>query len=71
MTARRMPPPHPKAGRRMGPQYTEAALTSGIEALELLLPGFQIDLERMKASDWVGAAGKVLDARACCMHARA
>jgi hypothetical protein len=47
----------------MGGRYSDpSAIEAGIEALELLIPGFQIDLERIKASEWVrgrrGAAGR-------------
>ncbi|KIZ03652.1 hypothetical protein MNEG_4306 [Monoraphidium neglectum] len=43
-----------QAGRKMGGRYSDpSAIEAGIEALELLIPGFQIDLERIKASEWV------------------
>jgi hypothetical protein len=46
-----------QASRRLGPAFTREALQDGVQSLEQLLPGLQIDVEAMKASDWVGSTG--------------
>ncbi|GBF94098.1 hypothetical protein Rsub_07085 [Raphidocelis subcapitata] len=40
------------AARKAGAPHTEAAIAAGVDTLESLIPGFVIDLERLKASDW-------------------
>jgi hypothetical protein len=42
-----------QSSKRLGPQYSREAIAQGSEALEGLLPGFQINMELLKASDWV------------------
>jgi hypothetical protein len=43
-----------QASRRLGPDFTQDAISAGAESLENLLPGFEINLELLKAADWVG-----------------
>lgn len=45
-------PPAAQATARLGPQYTADALQAGLDAVEALIPGFNVDLERLKARDW-------------------
>jgi hypothetical protein len=54
------PPPNDTSGSTL-----DDALARGVEALEALIPGFQVDLERMKAIDWARAA---LDPNACAVR---
>eukprot|EP00882_Tetradesmus_deserticola_P026587 GHRQ01029344.1.p1 GENE.GHRQ01029344.1~~GHRQ01029344.1.p1 ORF type:complete len:173 (+),score=70.77 GHRQ01029344.1:329-847(+) len=42
-----------EASKRLGPQFTRDAVAAGVAQLEALLPGLQIDVEAMKASEWV------------------
>jgi hypothetical protein len=48
----RPPAPPRKAGRKLG--LKEEALRSNVAALEALVPGLAPNLDKMKASDWVG-----------------
>jgi hypothetical protein len=41
-----------QASKRLGPAFTRDAIASGVQQLESLLPGLQIDIELLKASDW-------------------
>eukprot|EP00775_Hariotina_reticulata_P003512 gene3512-3782_t len=41
-----------EASRRLGPAFTREAIQAGVHSLEQLLPGLQIDVEAMKASEW-------------------
>jgi hypothetical protein len=45
------------AARKAGAPHGEAAIAAGVDTLESLIPGFRIDLERLKASDWVSGPG--------------
>ncbi|KAI8476168.1 MAG: hypothetical protein J3K34DRAFT_402308 [Monoraphidium minutum] len=36
----------------MGPGYGEAEIGAGVDSLESLIPGLQIDMERLKATEW-------------------
>eukprot|EP00878_Enallax_costatus_P038945 GHUV01044446.1.p1 GENE.GHUV01044446.1~~GHUV01044446.1.p1 ORF type:complete len:151 (+),score=28.32 GHUV01044446.1:147-599(+) len=42
-----------EGSKRLGPHYTADAIREGVDTLESLLPGLQIDVEAMKARDWV------------------
>eukprot|EP00879_Flechtneria_rotunda_P026585 GHRR01028358.1.p1 GENE.GHRR01028358.1~~GHRR01028358.1.p1 ORF type:complete len:264 (+),score=85.57 GHRR01028358.1:283-1074(+) len=54
-----------EASKRLGPQYTLEAIAAGVTTLEQLLPGLQIDVEAMKASQW---AKLCLDVNAAAMR---
>eukprot|EP00878_Enallax_costatus_P010060 GHUV01010501.1.p1 GENE.GHUV01010501.1~~GHUV01010501.1.p1 ORF type:complete len:270 (+),score=67.17 GHUV01010501.1:147-956(+) len=41
-----------EGSKRLGPHYTADAIREGVDTLESLLPGLQIDVEAMKARDW-------------------
>jgi hypothetical protein len=42
-----------QAAKKAGMQCTKEALAEGLQQLEDLIPGFVVDLEVMKASQWV------------------
>ncbi|WIA40662.1 hypothetical protein OEZ86_004368 [Tetradesmus obliquus] len=45
-----------EASKRLGPQFSREAIAAGVAQLEALLPGLQIDVEAMKASEWARLA---------------
>lgn len=55
---------HPdQAARRVGVACEPETLRQGLQTMEHIIPGFQLDLESMKGSDWVSL---FLPADTCC-----